>query len=84
MKYAKIENGTVKVFNTLPKIYENIILEDETNPKSTEKSPNYYICYSENNNKNKSSSRRGGDRPDRSSNNDRKPTGFGRKRRERR
>ena len=39
---------------------------------------------SENNNKNKSSSRRGGDRPDRSSNNDRKPTGFGRKRRERR
>ena len=25
MKYAKIENGTVKVFNTLPKIYENII-----------------------------------------------------------
>ena len=39
---------------------------------------------SENNNKNKSSSRRGGDRPDRNSNNDRKPTGFGRKRRERR
>jgi ATP-dependent RNA helicase DeaD len=39
---------------------------------------------SENNNKNKSSSRRGGDRPDRNSNNDRKPSGFGRKRRERR
>ena len=39
---------------------------------------------SENNNKNRSSSRRGGDRPDRNSNNDRKPTGFGRKRRERR
>jgi ATP-dependent RNA helicase DeaD len=39
---------------------------------------------SENNNKNKSSSRRGGDRPDRNSNNDRKSTGFGRKRRERR
>ena len=39
----KIENATIE---------ENIILEDETNPKSTEKSPNYYICYSENNNKN--------------------------------
>jgi len=39
---------------------------------------------SENNNKNRSSSRRGGDRPDRNSNNDRKPSGFGRKRRERR
>ena len=39
---------------------------------------------SENNNKNKSSSRRDGDRPDRNSNNDRKPSGFGRKRRERR
>ena len=39
---------------------------------------------SENNNKNKSSSRRGGDRTDRNPNNDRKPTGFGRKRRERR
>ena len=39
---------------------------------------------SENNNKNKSSSRRAGDRPDRNSNNDRKPSGFGRKRRERR
>ena len=36
---------------------------------------------SENNNKNRSSSRRGGDRPDRNSNNDRKPSGFGRKRR---
>ncbi|MDA8893522.1 DEAD/DEAH box helicase [Flavobacteriaceae bacterium] len=36
---------------------------------------------SENNNKNKSSSRRGGDRTDRNPNNDRKPTGFGRKRR---
>ena len=35
-------------------------------------------------NKNKSSSRRGGDRPDRNSNNDRKPSGFGRKRRDRR
>ena len=34
---------------------------------------------SENNNKNRSSSRRGGDRPDRNSNNDRKPSGFGRK-----
>ena len=39
---------------------------------------------SENNNKNKSSSRRDGDRPDRNSNNDRKSSGFGRKRRERR
>ena len=39
----KIENATIE---------ENIILEEETNPKSTEKSPNYYICYSENNNKN--------------------------------
>ena len=39
---------------------------------------------SENNSKNKSSSRRDVDRPDRNSNNDRKPTGFGRKRRERR
>ena len=39
----KIENVTIE---------ENIILEEETNPKSTEKSPNYYICYSENNNKN--------------------------------
>jgi len=35
-------------------------------------------------NKNKSSSRRGGDRPDRNSNNDRKPSGSGRKRRYRR
>ena len=34
---------------------------------------------SENNNKNRSSSRRGGDRPDRNSNNDRKPSGFGKK-----
>ena len=25
MKYAKIENGTVKIFNTLPRIYENIV-----------------------------------------------------------
>ena len=39
----KIENATIE---------ENIILEEETNPKSTEKSPNYYICYSENNNNN--------------------------------
>ena len=39
---------------------------------------------SENNNKNRSSSRRDVDRPDRNSNNDRKPSGFGRKRRERR
>ncbi len=39
----KIENATIE---------ENIILEEQTNPKSTEKSPNYYICYSENNNKN--------------------------------
>jgi len=39
----KIENVTIE---------ENIILEEETNPKSTEKSPNYYICYSENNNNN--------------------------------
>ena len=39
----KIENATIE---------ENIILEEEINPKSTEKSPNYYICYSENNNKN--------------------------------
>lgn len=39
----KIENATIE---------ENIILEEETNPKSTEKSPNYYICFSENNNKN--------------------------------
>ena len=36
---------------------------------------------SENNNKNRSSSRRGGDRPDRNSNNDRKPSGFGKKER---
>jgi len=39
---------------------------------------------SENNSKNRSSSRRDVDRPDRNSNNDRKPSGFGRKRRERR
>ena len=39
---------------------------------------------SENNNKNRISSRRDSDRPDRNSNNDRKPNGFGRKRRERR
>jgi ATP-dependent RNA helicase DeaD len=50
--------------------------------RSSEKSSG--VRRSENNNKNKSSSRRGGDRPDRNSNNDRKPTGFGRKRRERR
>lgn len=39
----KIENATIE---------ENIILEEQTNPKSTEKSPNYYICYTENKNKN--------------------------------
>ena len=44
------DNAAEKIENTA--IEENIIFEEETNSKSSEKSPNYYICYTEDNNNN--------------------------------
>ena len=44
------DNAAEKIENTA--IEENIIFEEETNSKSSEKSLNYYICYTEDNNNN--------------------------------
>jgi hypothetical protein len=44
------DNAAENIENTA--IVENIIFEEETNSKSSEKSPNYYICYTEDNNNN--------------------------------
>ena len=44
------DNALGKIENTERE--ENIIFEEETNKKSPEKSPSYYICYTENNNNN--------------------------------
>ena len=52
IKNLKISDDNVaeKIENTA--IEENIIFQEQTNKKSPEKSPSYYICYTENNNNN--------------------------------